>query len=114
MYNLSYSKGITFQMTEDIFAFNLLGIGSGYGKNNIFLYGKNEVGLIIYEIFKMKSTIENNTYYNTYRENNILNEFKITQSLKLTKNVRVDFSYTNTRVKSQDNEKVAFMLNYIF
>lgn len=114
MYNLSYSKGITFEITQDMFLYNLLGVGAAYGKNSAFVYSKNQFGIIIYEILNMKSTIKNNTYYNTYNEKSILNEFKATQSLKISNDLRLDLSYVNTSVDSKDDEKIAFSINYIF
>lgn len=114
VYNFSYATGITYKITDDIFIYDLLGGGLAYGDNTTYLYGKNQLGLMIYEVFNMKTTMQYTSYYNNFQSKKIVNTFDITQSIKIFNDFRIDISYQNNRSKSYHDENVKVGLNYIF
>jgi len=114
VYNISYSKGLTKQLSEDVIVYDLLGIGLAYGNSKPYTYIKNELGMMIYEVFDMKSTISYSSQYNNYSEDEILNTLNLTQSIKLKENIRFDIKFENNQISSKHNNDFGFELNYIF
>ena len=114
IYNLSYSTGITYKLSDDIFVYDLLGLGLANGDDTTFIYGKNQLGLMIYEVFHMKTTLQYTSYYNNFQSKKLINAFDMTQSIKLFKDIRIDLGYQYNHTNSYDNESLMFGLSYIF
>lgn len=114
IYNTSYSKGFTYKLSDNIFIFDLFGAGLAYGNNRFFPYIKNEIGMIIYEVYNMKTTFQYRSYFNSFKAKQFINELDITQSTKLNNNFRVDLKYIQAQTKSLENEKIQLRFNYIF
>jgi len=114
IYNLSYSTGITYKISNDIFLYDLLGLGLAYGDDKTYLYGKNQLGLIIYEIFDMKTTLQYTSYYNNFQSKKFINTFDITQSIKFDKNIRVDLGYHHNQTNSFQDESFRVGVSYLF
>lgn len=114
VYNFSYATGITYKIGDDIFIYDLLGVGLAYGDNTAYLYGKNQLGVMIYEVFNMKTTMQYTSNYNNFQSKKIINTFDITQSIKMFNDFRLDVGYQNNQSKSYQDENIKVGLNYIF
>ncbi len=114
IYNFSYALGFTYKIDDDIFIYDLLGAGLANGDDTTFLYGKNQFGLMIYEIFDMKTTLQYTSYYNNFQSKQWSSTLDITQSIKLDKDIRLDFGYQHNQTKVYQKENFKLALNYIF
>ena len=114
IYNLSYALGFTYKIDDDMFIYNLLGAGLANGDDRTFLYGKNQLGMMIYEILNMKTTLQYTSYYNNFQSKKLINTLDITQSIKIDKNLRLDFGYQQNKVNSYQEEQYKLAINYIF
>lgn len=113
-YNLSYSLGLSYKIDDDIIIYDLFGAGLANGDDTTYLYGKNQFGLMIYEIFNMKTTLKYTSYYNNFQSKQWINSLDITQSIKLNKDIRLDVSYQHNQTKAYQNENIKIGINYIF
>lgn len=114
IYNLSYALGFTYKIDDDMFIYNLLGAGLANGDDTTFLYGKNQLGMMIYEILNMKTTLQYTSYYNNFQSKKLIHTLDITQSIKIDKNLRLDFGYQQNKVNSYQEEHYKLAINYIF
>lgn len=114
IYNLSYAFGFTYKINNDMFIYDLLGAGLANGDNTTFLYGKNQFGLMIYEVFNMKTTLQYTSYYNNFQSKQWNSTLDIIQSIKLDKDIRLDLGYQHNQTKVYENKKFRFGINYIF
>lgn len=114
VYNLSYATGVTYKIGENIFVYDLLGIGLANGDDLTYLYGKNQIGLMIYEFFNMKTIFQYSSYYNNFQSGKIINTFDVTQSIKIFDNIRLDIGYQHNKSNSYQDENFKVGINYIF
>jgi hypothetical protein len=115
VYNMSYSMGLTYNLYNDIFVYNLIGLGSAMDfNNNSHLYINNEVGLIIYEILKMKTNLKYISKYHNYNSKHIINSLNATQSIKIYDDLRLDINYIYNQVKNINDSRFGVSINYIF
>jgi len=114
IYNLSYSTGLTYKLNDNIFIYDLLGIGIAHGDDKTYLYGKNQLGLMVYEILNMKTTLQYTSYYNNFKSKKFINTFKATQSIKLSKDIRLDLSYEHNQTSSFHDENFNIGISYLF
>jgi hypothetical protein len=112
---MSYSMGLTYNLYNDIFVYNLIGLGSAMDfNNNSHLYINNEVGLIIYEILKMKTNLKYISKYHNYNSKHIINSLNATQSIKIYDDLRLDINYIYNQVKNINDSRFGVSINYIF
>ena len=114
IYNFSYALGFTYKIDDDIFIYDLFGAGLANGDDTTFLYGKNQFGLMIYEVLNMKTTLQYTSYYNNFQSKQWNSTLNITQSIKIDKNLRLDFGYQHNQTKAYQNESFSVGINYIF
>lgn len=114
IYNLSYSTGITYKLSENVFVYDLLGLGLAYGNDISYYYGKNQFGMILYESFGMKTILEYTSYYNNFQSKKLINTFNATQSFKIFKDMRLDFSYQNNQTNGYHDDSFNIGITYIF
>lgn len=93
--NISGGLGETFQLTKDLYLYNLYSIGIGYSKNRLYPYAYPELGIIIYEIFNMKSIISYKYLFNQYNSMQTYHNIQFSQSLivknSLTLSLQMEF-----------------------
>lgn len=114
IYNLSYALGFTYKIDDNIFIYDLFGAGLANGDDTTFLYGKNQLGMMIYEVLNMKTTIQYTSYYNNFQSKQWNSTINITQSIKLDKDIRLDFGYQHNQIKVYQKENFKLALNYVF
>lgn len=114
IYNFSYSLGFTYSIRDTLFMYQLLGIGMANGDNKTFLYGKNQFGLMLYEIYNMKTILQYISYYNNFNSKRLNNTIDIAQSLKIFDNTRLDIGYQYNQAKRYKKENFRISLSYIF
>ena len=112
-YNISGGIGLTKQIKTDIFLYSFLNVGVGYG-NNLYLYSYPQIGVIVYEIFNMKSVIEYDYIYNQNKSYEKYTNFNFTQSYFISKRYNIEF---NINQKENNHKKITtyrFGFKYIF
>lgn len=114
VYNFYYAMGLTYKINKDIFIYDLIGIGLAYGKNSSYIYSQNKLGLIIYEVFNMKSIFEYTTQYNTFKSKEYINSFDFTQSIKVLKDTRLDIRFQDNKTNRYKDKNLKIGLTYIF
>jgi len=98
--HLTLGIGGTVSISEDIRAYTLLNTSGNYGNSNLYLSGFPEFGLIIYEIFDMKSNLNYRIYCGQDNTSSCYQEASITQSFFTNKSlspyVRFDRVWNNS------------------
>lgn len=92
-YNMSLGGGFTKQAGNDLFLFSLFHVGFGHGKQKSYWYTYPEAGLILYEIWHMKSLIRYRYIYHQHRNKQGYHHVTWTQSLFLSKKHSLEFQF---------------------
>ncbi|QJA05823.1 DUF4105 domain-containing protein [Thermosulfurimonas marina] len=105
-FNISGGIGLTFRFFSDIFVYILGNLENGYG-NKIYLTYNPQIGLIIYEVFHMKTWI-NYSYWGRPLNYSLIS---FSQSIFLSKNFRISFKINLVEGKT---ESYGIFLNFSF
>ena len=113
-YNISGGLGYTKQYFNDIFVYSLLNIGIAYGKSKFYTYFYPEVGLLMYEIFNMKTVLNYKYIYNQHNTHKGYHDIKLEQSFFIDKKVRIGIGMENKSILKESKTNYTFSLNYFF
>ena len=113
--NISGGPGISYQLHNDIMIFSLINGGLGVDFEKVSPYISLENGLIIYELFNMKSYVSHKLIFNENNDSIFREKYFINQSMYFDKNLRVDLRYENNKNELDfEEESFKLVLNYIF
>ena len=113
-YNISVGLGYTKQFFNDIFVYSLLNVGIGYGKSEIYAYFYPEIGLLMYEVFDMKTILNYKYIYNQHNSNDGYYDISMEQSIFLDKKMRIGIGIDYKSIYEKDQINYIFSLNYFF
>jgi hypothetical protein len=98
---ISGALGYTGSLGTDLDVYALAGIGVGFAHKEAYLFSAPEVGLVLREVFDMKSIISVVQYYNYLGESHVLNEIKFTQARYFNKDYAIFLNVKNTLGESE-------------
>ncbi len=113
-YNLSGGMGYTFALHDDIFLYTLINAGLSYGDSKGYAYIYPESGLIIYELFNMKTVVEYKYIYNQHNSKEGYHDVSLNQSLFLDKDIRLGVEVNHKYIDTKENTNFGFSINYFF
>lgn len=113
-FNLSGGIGISKKIHEDVMLFGLLDVGLSYGNNHLYPYLYPHLGLMIYEIFNMKSVLEYKYFYNQNNSHSGYHNFNIEQSVFLDKKYRIGLNYNRKNSAFNSLNSFGISFNYFF
>ncbi len=112
--NLNGGFGITKKIHNDMSIFTLLDVGIAYGNNSLYPYLFSQIGLIIYEIFNMKSTIEYKYFFNQDNSQTGYHDLNLEQSLFFNKKYRVGIFLNHKKNSTTNLDSFGLSFNYFF
>jgi hypothetical protein len=113
-YNISGGLGYTKQYFNDIFLYSLLNIGVAYGESKFYAYAYPEVGLLMYEVFDMKTVINYKYIYNQYNSHEGYHNTNLEQSIFIDKTLRIGLGINYKSILKDQKITYKFSINYFF
>ncbi len=113
-YNVSGGVGVTKKIHDDIFIFTLMDAGLAYGSNTFYPYFFPKVGLMIYEVYNMKSTFEYKYMFNQDNSNAGYHDFGLEQSIFINKQYRTGLTLNRKQTQSNTFNTIGASFNYYF
>jgi hypothetical protein len=106
--------GITKKIGQDVYFYALGELSLATDLNQTFITGGPKIGMIVYEIFDMKSVIELSHIFNSANLNFNYNQLRWQQSWFINKDWQVELNYLRKESKSDFNNEVGFSLQRHF
>lgn len=113
-FNAEGGVGLTYSILTDINVFSMLGGGYGYARGESYFYLKPEIGLVIEEIYDMKSIISFENNWNQLNSRDDYFTLNVTQSKYINQNNTIIFKYHKRFNKDKDQEQLELMYKYHF
>lgn len=113
-YNISAGLGYTKQYLNDIFVYTLLNAGIAYGDSKFYTYAYPEFGLLMYEIFDMKTILSYKYIFNQHGSNEAYHDLRVEQSLFIDKKIRLGLGIDHKSSSATKKTSYIFSLNYFF
>jgi hypothetical protein len=99
--SISGALGYTMSLSADFDVYALAGFGVGATHKGAYLFAAPEVGLVLREVFDMKSIATVVQYYNHLGESFVLNEIKFTQAKYFNKEYAIFLNIKKTLGEKQ-------------
>jgi hypothetical protein len=112
--NASGGIGISKKIHDDVLLYGLMDLGIAYGNETFYPYLFPQLGLMIYEIFNMKSTLEYKYVFNQDDSHNGYHDFNLEQSLFIDKKYRIGASYNKKSTEHASFDSMDISFNYFF
>jgi len=100
--NLDASFGMAWAPHPDTILYGMLGAGYGYGAGNNYVYSSPEVGIVINELFNLKSAIKTRYIYNQLASRSGYWDIEFTQSWFFSQRYAMFF---NSRLRTNREER---------
>lgn len=113
-YNISAGLGYTKQYLNDIFVYTLFNAGISYGDSRFYAYAYPELGLLMYEIFDMKTIVNYKYIFNQHGSYEAYHDLKIEQSFFIDKKIRLGLGVDHRSSSEIKKTSYMFSLNYFF
>ena len=113
-YNISGGLGYSKKFGNDFYLYSLLNMGLGYEKNHLYPYTFLDNGILFYEVFNMKTTINHQYIYNQDSSHKAYNKFKLQQSLFLNKNFNLELKADYQTALENPELNYGFGISYFF
>lgn len=113
-YNISVGVGYTKQYFNDIFVYTLLNAGISYGDSTFYTYAYPELGLLMYEIFDMKTILNYKYIFNQHDSHEAYHDLRVEQSLFIDKKIRLGLGVDHKSSLETKKTNYVFSLNYFF
>ncbi len=95
------SLGFSYSLSEDLDVYTLLGCGLGFANGRAYMLATPEVGVVVREVFDMKTMLSVSQAYNNLAERNRLNEFSFTQAKYLPHDYALFFHLKRSSSETQ-------------
>ena len=112
--NLSGAVGATLRVSQDTVVYGLAAGGLGYAEGGAYPYGEPEVGLIINEIWGMKSLVNARLIVNQLAQDDLLREFNWTQTKTVNNRYLLVMEYGELHGEHQVNRRVGLSIKRYF
>lgn len=83
--------GYTYALTTDVDVYGMVGVGVGHAASTTYLYASPEIGIVVREVFDMKSILSFRENYNQLGSRNWVNCIEFTQTKYISNNFAVFF-----------------------
>jgi hypothetical protein len=107
---MGYSK----KFGNDFYLYSMLNIGLGYGEEHLYPYSFLDNGILFYELFNMKTTLNHQYIYNQDTSHDSYHKFEIHQSLFLNKNFNLELNADYQTVLENPELNYGFGVSYFF
>ena len=89
-------------------------MGVAYGKSKCYTYFYPEVGLLMYEVFDMKTVLNYKYIYNQNSTHEGYHDIKLEQSFFIDEKVRIGIGMDYKSILEERKINYTFSLNYFF
>jgi len=113
-YNISGGLGYSKKIGEDIYLYSLFNIGLGYGDSRLYPYLFLDNGLLLYEIWNMKTTLNHQYIYNQDNSYKTYNKFELHQSIFLNENFNLNLKINYLDDNKNSEKNYGFGVSYFF
>lgn len=111
---VSGAMGLSVQADPDMLVYALLSAGFAYGKHRLQQYAAPELGLIVNEVYGMKSIVNVGTNYFSTGSADRVHMAKVTQAIPLDGSHRLVFSYGDHWRGSSHRRQAELMLKWLW
>ncbi len=94
--NASGAIGLTARLSNDVFIYALLGAGTGYAEGGAYVYGEPELGIMVNEVWQMKSLLRARTLIHQLGADTPVHELAWTQTKALDDRTLLVADYAHT------------------
>lgn len=112
--NVNAGVGISQRIHQDVLLYGLFDVGFGYGNEKLYPYCFPQIGLMIYELFNMKSVFEYKYVLNQVDSGNGYHDFNIEQSWFYNKKYRLGLSLNRKDKHHESLNTFGVSFNYYF
>ncbi|MFW2374583.1 MAG: DUF4105 domain-containing protein [Gammaproteobacteria bacterium] len=113
-FNISGSLGLSYQLTDDILGYGLFGLGYGFSDSTHYIYAEPEIGLMVNEIFDMKTILKVNHVSNQLKSDDPYLHISITQSIYINNDVALFLNYENRKLNALNKDYWEAVLTHYF
>ena len=113
-FNLSGSIGMSTHLTTDILGYALMGGGYGFADHQHYVYSEPEIGLVVNEVFDMKSILRVSWVSNQLGSGRTFMKSSLTQSFYLDKQNALFLSIEQTQGDKASKNTVELSYAYYF
>lgn len=106
--------GLAFQPHNDVLLYGLAGAGAGVRSDTSYLYGEVELGVVINEIYDMKTTVSVGRVFNQLASKKPRNEIMLTHAKRITDAWTLVFDYELKRNSLVDFPQCQLTLHYLY
>jgi hypothetical protein len=112
-YNLSGGLGLTKQIESDIFVYGFLKLGIGYD-DSLYGYINPQLGIIVYEIWNMKTILEYDYIYNQDNSSLGYTNLNLTQSVFIDNSFSIELNINKKKLEHIELNEYTVGIKYIF
>lgn len=111
---ISGAVGINIQAQPDIHIYSLVNLGVAYGNNRLYQYATPEVGMIINEVYGMKSIISLDSTRYSNSSNDHLQTLQWTQAIPLSAEHRLMLRYVDRWQQAKHEQQVELIVKWLW
>jgi len=114
VFNTKIGFGLTKKLSDDLFVYSLGSVGIGANRDKQYVYAAPKIGVIIYEIFNMKSVLEYAKIYNQMGSKDSYDSLSLDHSIFVNKSINIGLRYHHRKTRDQNLYDSSLFLSYIF
>jgi hypothetical protein len=111
---ISGAIGINIQAQPDMHIYGLVNLGFAYGNNRLYQYATPEVGMIINEVYGMKSIISLDSTHYSDSSNDHLQTLQWTQAIPLSAEHRLILKYADRWQQARHEQQVELIVKWLW
>lgn len=106
--------GFSAQPHSDLLVYGLAGAGAGVRRDTSYLYGEYEFGMVINEVFDMKTTLSVGRVFNQLASRKARTDYKLTQAKRFNDAWVLVFDFWKKRNSLTDQVEYQLTLNHLY
>ena len=114
VFNTNVGFGLTKKLSDDLFVYGLGSLGIGANRDRQYVYAAPKMGVIIYEVFNMKSALEYAKIYNQTGSKNSYDSLLLYHSIFVNKSINIGLRYHRKKNGDKNLHDSSLFLSYIF
>ncbi len=112
--NASAGIGLSGRLSSDLLGYGLLGAGAGYAEGGAYVYGEPELGLIVNEVWQMKSLLRSRVLIHQLGADTPVYELGWTQTKALGEHTLLAAEYAQARSEDRRSHRWGLYLKRYF
>ena len=112
--NLSGAVGTTISLSKDALIYGLAAGGLGYAEGGAYPYAEPEIGLIVNEVWGMKSLVSSRLIFNQLSDDELLHELRWTQTKVMGSSFLLVGEYRQLQGQKQLERRVGLSIKRYF